>query len=385
MGKTRLAAELAVEVHLDRCEVRYIAGGGPPEAARSAGARARRRTPAVAGARRRRPGRVELRAASGALVDELPAASARGGDGRGSGARAPTGRGRVAVLGPLEGDAVHAVARLYAGAAETGRSRSSGWLRERWCSAARASGRRRVGAREAARRLGVAAGRAASERTGLRAAEDDLAGGVARLQEVRSAPRSGTAREVVDARSRGWPGSMSRTRRCSSGASCWSRRWWRALRARRSSGSWDRRAAASPRCCGPGCWRRWRRAAAGQRALAARAAAPRRASAAGARARERQAPGRRATDRGDRPVRGGLHRLPRRGRARRVHRRARRLRARRAPPHARPRRVARRLLRPLRRLPGAGANCWAPTTFSWGRCAATSCDGRSSCLPAARA
>ena len=57
-----------------------------------------------------------------------------------------------------------------------------------------------------------------------------------------------------------------------------------------------------------------------------------------------------------RPVRGDVHRLPRRGRADRVRRRARRRRARPAPPRGRADRAARRLLRPLRELPGAVAH-----------------------------
>src|SRR4051794_26828303 len=40
MGKTRLAAELATEVHRAGADVRYAAGGGPPQAAPAAGARA---------------------------------------------------------------------------------------------------------------------------------------------------------------------------------------------------------------------------------------------------------------------------------------------------------------------------------------------------------
>ena len=99
MGKTRLAAELAVEVHRDRCEVLLRRRRGRPDAAASAALeRARDAGPPMllvlddvdrAG--------VELRAALGRARRRTgPAARARGGDGRGSGARAGTGRGRVA-------------------------------------------------------------------------------------------------------------------------------------------------------------------------------------------------------------------------------------------------------------------------------------------------
>ena len=77
-----------------------------------------------------------------------------------------------------------------------------------------------------------------------------------------------------------------------------------------------------------------------------------------------------------RPVRGAVHRLRGRGASARefvaalVRSRARR---RRRGAHR-----ARRLLRPLRRLPGALARCSAPTTCSSARCRATSCGARSS-------
>ena len=81
-----------------------------------------------------------------------------------------------------------------------------------------------------------------------------------------------------------------------------------------------------------------------------------------------------------RPVRGGLHRVPRRGAARGVHRRARAARARER--HPRPR-DPRRPVRPLRRVSGAGAPCSPPTRCWSGRCAATSCCARSSAPPSA--
>ena len=95
--------------------------------------------------------------------------------------------------------------------------------------------------------------------------------------------------------------------------------------------------------------------AAGQRALADRAPAARGAAAAGARAGGRRTRGRAAPGRGGRPVRGALHGLPRRGRARGVRRRADRVHARPAPARARAARRARRLLRALRGVSGAVA------------------------------
>ena len=198
MGKTRLAAELAVEVHRDRGEVRYVAGGGPAGCRmRSAGARARRRTPDVACARRRRPrrrGAARRAAASSstelAALPVLVVATAE------DPALAPApGAGAMLVLGPLEADAVHAVARLYAGAVDDVEipverlAAASGGVPRRVHRAAGEWARR-----EAARRLGLAAERAASERTGLRAAEDDLAGDVARAAGGAGTRRAGGRR-----------------------------------------------------------------------------------------------------------------------------------------------------------------------------------------------
>ena len=105
MGKTRLAAELAVEVQRDRGEVLYVAGAGPPDTARTSleGVRDARRPTLVVLDDVDRAG-VELRAALRELVDGLAGpARARGGDGGGSGARAGTGRGRAARARPARG------------------------------------------------------------------------------------------------------------------------------------------------------------------------------------------------------------------------------------------------------------------------------------------
>ena len=188
MGKTRLAAELAAEVNSERGLVLYISGEAPPHGALAALRRVR------GGALPTllvvddvdRAGR-ELRGALAELVDGLAAlpvlvlataedpalASAPGVD-------------ASLVLDPLEAEAVHAVAELYAGVGDDVKipverlAAASGGVPRRVHRAAGDWARR-----EAARRLGAAAERAAKERTGLRAAEDDLAGDVAELQSVR--------------------------------------------------------------------------------------------------------------------------------------------------------------------------------------------------------
>jgi hypothetical protein len=81
---------------------------------------------------------------------------------------------------------------------------------------------------DAARRLDAAVGRVASERAELRAAEDEVAGGVEELQAARTA-----GARIVPARSRVSRRSTATTRGCSSGASGSSPRWspgWPALR-----------------------------------------------------------------------------------------------------------------------------------------------------------
>ena len=188
MGKTRLAAELAVEVQRERGVVLYVSGGGRPDRARAAlgGARdAGRPTLLVLDDVDRAGG--EVRAALAELVDGLAAlpvlvlATAE------DPALAPgLGAGALLVLDPLKAEAVHAVAQLYAGAGDDLEipverlAATSGGVPRRVHRAAGDWARR-----EAARRLGLAAERAASERTGLRAAEDDLAVDVAELQAVR--------------------------------------------------------------------------------------------------------------------------------------------------------------------------------------------------------
>jgi WD40 repeat protein/DNA-binding SARP family transcriptional activator len=188
MGKTRLAAELAAEVHRDRGRVLYVSGAGPPAAAGGVLASTlgvRRPTLLVFDDVDR--ANSELSAAFGELVDELDAlpvlAVATGEDP----ALASTLRvGATLTLAPLDEDGVRAVARLYAAAHDDldipirELAAKSGGAPRRVHRAAGEWARY-----EGTRRLGAAAERAASQRTDLRVAEDDLAGDVVELEAVR--------------------------------------------------------------------------------------------------------------------------------------------------------------------------------------------------------
>ena len=92
------------------------------------------------------------------------------------------------------------------------RARSCGACTRRSCARTPRSRRRRTVAEwaraDAARRLDAAVGRAASERAELRAAEDEVAGGVEELQAARDGGRCAS----WPARSRGWRRSTSTTR-----------------------------------------------------------------------------------------------------------------------------------------------------------------------------
>ncbi len=180
MGKTRLAAELAGEVHRDRAIVLHASGAGDPAAGRAAISRA---------ARARRPTLLvvddvdrageEVGAALRGLVDGLEAlpvlvlATAQADP-----PVTPRVDGTI-MLGALGPDDVAAVARLYADPREdvevpiAGLIEASGGVPRQVHQAAIAWARA-----ERVRRLGGAAGRTASRRAGLRAAEDELAGDV---------------------------------------------------------------------------------------------------------------------------------------------------------------------------------------------------------------
>jgi WD40 repeat protein/DNA-binding SARP family transcriptional activator len=201
MGKTRLAAELAAEVLRERGGVLYASGAGPSEVAcgvLGAARKAGRRTLVVlddvdlAG--------PELLAALCELLDELAAlpvlvvATAEG-----LALAPPLGTDATLALAPLDVDAVRLVARSYAGARDDVEipaerlAAASGGVPRRVHRAANEWARA-----EAVRRLGTSAGRAASERTDLRGAEDELAGDVVELEALRArAEPEGGERDVV--------------------------------------------------------------------------------------------------------------------------------------------------------------------------------------------
>ena len=186
IGKTRLAAELAREVQRDGGTVRYTSCAGTPDATGAALAQAR-------GARRPtllvvddidRAGK-EIRAALGELeLAALPVlVLATAADPALAG---PLRADATVTLAPLAADGVRAVARLYAGPREEVEIpveqllAAGGGIPARLHRAAREWART-----ESARRVGAAAGRTASERTGLRAAEAELAGNLIELQGFR--------------------------------------------------------------------------------------------------------------------------------------------------------------------------------------------------------
>jgi DNA-binding SARP family transcriptional activator len=188
MGKTRLAAELAVDAHRDGAAVVYAAGTGSPEAALAAIARARgTRRPAliVIDNADRLPTdvRATLRALAPALGRLPVLVLATGQEAAALGRLEPRG---ALVLEPLGAESVRAIAGFYApaGSADSvpvetllGSSRgvprrvheaASEWARH-----------------EATRRIDTAADRAAAGRTEARALEADLAGSVVELQSLR--------------------------------------------------------------------------------------------------------------------------------------------------------------------------------------------------------
>ena len=258
MGKTRLAAELAGEVHRDRAIVLHASGAGDPPAARAAISRA---------ARARRPTLLvvddvdrageEVGAALRELVEGLDAlpvlvlATAQADDALVR--RASTRPSRSDRSTPTTWPPSRASTRTRA---RTWRCRSpslvqdSGGVPRQVHQAAIEWARA-----ERVRRLGGAAGRTASRRAGLRAAEDELAGDVVVALEAARERRAASRRASWSAPSRASPRSSPRTPRSSSGASGSWRRWWPAWRARRCWASSVRRAAASRRCCAPACSR----------------------------------------------------------------------------------------------------------------------------------
>ena len=200
VGKTRLAAELAAEAFDSRAKVLYVPahGGQDQRRAALAAARAARRPtllvlddvdqggPGMAralSALEQRIGSLPLLVLATATSDEVatlldPDASL--------------------PLGPLDAQAVTAIARSYAGddgvpeppvdellAASRGIAADVHRVTREWARA------------ETTRRLGAAAERAADGRTGLRAAEDELAGSVVALQSVQARVEQGLVNRVV--------------------------------------------------------------------------------------------------------------------------------------------------------------------------------------------
>ena len=184
IGKTRLAAALAGEVHRDRGAVLYASGAGSPDAALAALARA--------GAAPRptllvlddvdRAGAAVL-AALDELAGRLTAlpvlvlATAE---------EAQLRADSTLCLGPLDGDAVRAVAGLYAATSEEAAAAAEQILQHTGGIPKEVHRLAAERARAAsARRVDASASRAAAERAGLRATEDELAGDVAQFEALR--------------------------------------------------------------------------------------------------------------------------------------------------------------------------------------------------------
>ena len=385
IGKTRLVAELARDVHRGGASVIYAAGSG----ARSRAGRGppRGREPAADAPRHRRRRRYSARGARGRGGSRREAARAAPAHPRAAPGRTqPTGAGGTRARRRLASP----------GARAPGSRRGRGdrrpvRTRRRPRDPGRAPDRReRRGAARAAprgQRLGSSAGEPATggngRQGGGRARRPPHGAGGAGRERCRSsggarARRSVSGRAGRPIGARGLPVPGPGPVRC---------RARRVLLRARATGCRPRRARRRlDLACGRGAFgqrqvlgasrrpaaRAGERDAAGLRALAAIAHPTRRASARGAAARPR-APCAAARVEGDgadplcgdarlactrrapgprrRSVRGDVHRLPRRGRARRLHRRTRRRRGRHRPARPRRARDPGRLLRSLRRVP----------------------------------
>jgi DNA-binding SARP family transcriptional activator/WD40 repeat protein len=182
MGKTRIAAELALACHREGAAVLYASGTGAPEAALAAIARAaaaRRPTLLVLDDADRAP--VEVRRALRDLAGGPALALATGQEAAALSRLEP----REAIrLEPLDAGAVRAIAGLYAPA--------GGEIPEEELLAASRGVPRRAheaasdwARREATRRVDALAGRTATGRSEARALADELAGSVVDLQSTR--------------------------------------------------------------------------------------------------------------------------------------------------------------------------------------------------------
>jgi WD40 repeat protein/DNA-binding SARP family transcriptional activator len=197
MGKTRLAAELAAEVRREGAAVLYLDGAGQPLAVPAvleqvrraalvvlddvdrAGEDARAAIEEIVAGATERPLLLLATAEDEVLTARLGAAATRG-------------------LTPLGAAGVRAVAQLYAGPRADGDVPVELLLEASGGVPLRAH---RVAAEwaraEAEGRLDAAAGRAASGRTDLREAEDELVGNVVELQAVRRRTARDAESEVV--------------------------------------------------------------------------------------------------------------------------------------------------------------------------------------------
>ena len=184
IGKTRLAAELAAELHRDRATVLYASGAGAPETARAAiaSARAAQRPTLVVIDDLDRAGE-EIRGLLDDLAKPLRALPVLVVAATLPGAPVVRAAGRL-TLAALAADGVAAIARSYAHEdTEVPIARlaeASGGVPQRIHRLANEWART-----EAAKRLDAAARRAASDRTNLRTAEDDLASTVVERQAAR--------------------------------------------------------------------------------------------------------------------------------------------------------------------------------------------------------
>jgi WD40 repeat protein/DNA-binding SARP family transcriptional activator len=192
IGKTRVAAEVAGAVYREGAPVLYAGGSGPPQAVLVAMARARAsRTPVLVVVDDADRAGAEVRGALGALAAELahlPVLLLCTGE-----ALAGLPAHDTLVLGPLEPQAVGAIAAFYAPAGAAGAVPVESLLAASRGVPLRVHEAASEWARhEAARRVEGAAGRAAIGRTQARALSAELAGSVADLQWVneRTAERS---------------------------------------------------------------------------------------------------------------------------------------------------------------------------------------------------
>ena len=193
MGKTRVAAEIAGDVHREGAAAVYVAGSGAPEAAlpRSLSSATRAGRPCSCSTTpiaRPPTSSPLLRDLWPAIADRPAMVLVTGQEAAGLARLAP----RDSIhLDPLQADAVRLIARFYASPSEDAAVPVESLL------AASLGVPRRVheaagewARQEAMRRVGGAAGRTAAGRSEARALEDELAGNVVDLETARERVRS---------------------------------------------------------------------------------------------------------------------------------------------------------------------------------------------------